>query len=121
VQYGLDAQRLVVWLATGCEASGRLLAARWASLLSGASRSRALALSPRGSVIDAATNATSLVAAAAAADAAGEADRRDQLLTQASDVQRAHPTYYGGAWLALGRILLTTSALGGCDAGAHGA
>jgi endoglucanase len=29
-------------------------------------------------------------------------------------VNAAAPTYYGAAWVALGRALLTTSLLGGC-------
>jgi endoglucanase len=117
VRYGLDAQRLVVWLGVSCEPAARRLTARWASLLATRARSRALALSSRGSVIDAATNAMPLVAAAAAAQAAGKARRRDQLLDEAAGVQQAHPTYYGGAWLALGRTLMTSSALGGCASG----
>jgi endoglucanase len=121
VQYGLDAQRLVVWLGVSCEPAGRRLAARWASMLSNGVRSRALALGTHGSVINAATNAMPLVAAAAAAQAAGETRRRNQLLAQAESTQGAHPTYYGAAWLGLGRTLLTTSALGGCADGARGA
>jgi endoglucanase len=121
VQYGLDAQRLLVWLGASCEPAGRRLTARWASMLSTRARSRALALSTRGSVVNGATNATPLVAAAAAAQAAGETGRRDQLLTEATGTQDAHRTYYGAAWLALGRTLLTTSALGGCAVGGGGA
>jgi endoglucanase len=120
VQYGLDAQRLVVWLGAGCEPAGRRLTARWASMLSTRARSRALALSTRGSVISTATNALPLVAAAAAAQAAGDTARRDRLLAEAASTQAGHPTYYGAAWLALGRTLLTTSALGGCAAAAGG-
>jgi endoglucanase len=90
-------------------------------MLSTRARSRALALSTRGSVVNGATNATPLVAAAAAAQAAGETGRRDQLLAEATGTQDAHRTYYGAAWLALGRTLLTTSALGGCAAGGGGA
>jgi endoglucanase len=121
VQYGLDAQRLVVWLSTSCEPAARRLAARWSALLSTEVRARALALSLRGSVLDGATNATPLVAAAAAAQAAGAPERRDQLLAQAASIQDRHPTYYGAAWLALGRTLLSSSALGGCASAGTGA
>jgi endoglucanase len=114
VQYGLDAQRLVVWLGASCNSAERRLAARWATMLAGPSASRAIALRPNGSVIDGATNALPLVAAAAAAQAAGLQQRRDQLLAEAARVEDAHRTYYGAAWLALGRTLLTTSALGSC-------
>jgi endoglucanase len=54
------------------------------------------------------------VAAAAAAAASGHHSDARRLLAQASDLDRAHPSYYGAAWVALGRILLTSSALGGC-------
>jgi len=113
-QYGLDAQRLVVWLAASCQSGPRRLAARWWALLSSPGRARALALAPDGSVVGPATNAMPLVAAAAAASASGHPVSRDRLLDEAARVQASHPTYYGGAWLALGRMLLTTSALGGC-------
>jgi endoglucanase len=114
VQYGLDAQRLVVWLATSCDARGPRLAAALDPLLS--DREDALALSPSGQVINLQTNAMPLVAAAAAAQAAGNIARRDSLLARAAAENRTHPTYYGTAWLALGRTLLTTNLLGGCQA-----
>jgi endo-1,4-beta-D-glucanase Y len=114
VRYGLDAQRLVVWLAAGCRPAERALAARWWPILSAPSRSGALALSQHGAVIDSATNALPYVASAAAAQAAGRLAARDRLLAQARRVQARYPTYYGGAWLALGELLLGTSRLGGC-------
>jgi endoglucanase len=114
VQYGLDAQRLVVWLASGCNANGRRLAGRLEALLSRGGRGGALALSPSGDVLNAQSNAMPLVAAAAAGLAAGRPAERDRLLARAAQVDRARPTYYGTAWLALGRTLLTTRLLGGC-------
>jgi len=42
-----------------------------------------------------------------------------RLLDLAARVQTSHPTYYGAAWLALGRVLPTTNALGGCATGSH--
>ncbi|MCW3064090.1 MAG: glycoside hydrolase, family 8, partial [Solirubrobacterales bacterium] len=44
VQYGPDAQRIVVWLAAGCDAAARRLAAGWWPKLSSAEASQALAL-----------------------------------------------------------------------------
>lgn len=114
VRYGLDAQRLVVWMAASCSAAQRRLAARWWPILSGAGRSGALALNPSGAVIDSATNALPLVASAAAAQAAGNLPARNRLLARARQVQARYPTYYGGAWLALGETLLSTGRLGGC-------
>jgi endoglucanase len=114
VRYGLDAQRLVVWLAASCDQGARRLAAAWWPLLSQPGRASATALDPGGGVKDGASNPMPLVAAAAAAGAAGEVRARDRLLDRATRVDAAHPTYYGGAWVALGRALLTTRALGTC-------
>jgi endoglucanase len=114
VRYGLDAQRLVVWLASSCTPADRRLAARWWPILARGEHARALALTPTGTVLDGATNALPYVAGAAAAGAAGDAGARSSLLAEARQVQSRYPTYYGGAWLALGETLLGTHRLGGC-------
>jgi endo-1,4-beta-D-glucanase Y len=49
-----------------------------------------------------------LVAAAAAAGAAGQPADRNRLLNAAEALDKRDPTYYGAAWVALGRIMLTT-------------
>jgi hypothetical protein len=59
-------------------------------------------------------HASSYVAAAAAAKAADQNDAMRRLLDRAAEANSAHPTYYGAAWVALGRVMLTSSALGGC-------
>jgi endoglucanase len=51
------------------------------------------------------------VAAAGAADAAGHTAARDGLLDSAAALDRRFPTYYGAAWVALGRMMLTTNLL----------
>jgi endoglucanase len=114
VRYGLDAQRLVVWLAASCDPAARSLAARFWSKLSRPGRAGALALTLDAAIADARRNPMPLVAAAAAASAAGHSDTRDHLLARSEQVNAASPTYYGAAWVALGRALLTTSLLGGC-------
>ena len=43
-----------------------------------------------------------LVAAAAAADAAGRTADKEKLLDAAAGLDRGNPTYYGAAWVALG-------------------
>ena len=58
--------------------------------------------------------ALSAVAAAAAAPAAGDHTAARQLLSRASEIDANHPSYYGAAWVALGRILLTTDKLARC-------
>jgi endoglucanase len=57
------------------------------------------------------------VAAAAAAQAADDPARAGELLDRAQRLQERFPTYYGGAWVALGHAMLRTSALGGCPTG----
>lgn len=118
VQYGPDAQRLLVWLAAGCHVTGRDLAARAWPLLTHDERANALRLRPTGEVLDDLDGALPLVAAAAAAMAAGEHAERDRLLTRAEEVESAYPGYYHAAWLALGRAILTTDLLAACPGGA---
>lgn len=65
---------------------------------------------PAGSSHDAIT----LVGAAGAAKAAGDTGAVPQLLAEAGQRNAQYPTYYGAAWLALGRLLLTTDRLQPC-------
>jgi endoglucanase len=110
VRYSFDAQRVITWFAAGGTDSGTL-AAKWAPLLDGDPRSDASALHLDGSVIDSTAHPSALVASAAAASAAGHPDVRDQRLAEAESLDAQHPTYYGSAWIALGRALLTTALL----------
>ena len=113
LQYGPNAQRTVVWFAVSCDRRARSLAARWWSLLRPGPRSQALALGLNGKVLAAVRTGLSLVASAAAARAAGDRAATSRLLRRASALQRSHPTYYSGAWAALGLALLT-GGLGSC-------
>jgi endo-1,4-beta-D-glucanase Y len=113
-QYGPDAQRTVAWFAASCNPRARALAARWWPMLRPKERAQALALSPDGAILNPAPAALPLVAAAAAAKAAGDGPAVPRLLRQAQAQQHAHPTYYGSAWNALGTALLTTKTLTGC-------
>jgi endoglucanase len=112
VQYSFDAQRCLVWLA----AARRDGAAGYTALLGRASDSTAQSLDPDGRVLVANRSAVAAVAAAAAADAAGSAGARDRLLATAAGIEQRTPTYYGAAWVALGRALLTTDLLTGSAA-----
>jgi endoglucanase len=56
-----------------------------------------------------------LVSAAGAASAAGQPAAREGLLDDAEALDRRSPTYYGAAWVALGRMMLTTKLLDGCS------
>ena len=113
-QYGLDAQRVVVWFAASCDPQAKALAARWWPLLRPGDRAGALALHPDGTVLNATTSVLPLVAAAAAARAAGDTAAAQRLLQRAAAAQRSHPTYYGGAWQALGSDLLSGGSLAAC-------
>ena len=46
--------------------------------------------------------------------ASGDRNRGAAELVAADQFQQPHPTYYGAAWNALGRLLLTDRTLGGC-------
>ena len=113
-QYGLDAQRTVAWFAASCDVQARSLAARWWTLLHSGRRTQALALRPDGAALNAAPAVLPLVASSAAAQAAGDHAASRRLLRSAAAQQRSHPTYYGGAWEALGKALLTTRSLSAC-------
>lgn len=113
-QYGPDAQRAVVWFAASCDAQARSLAARWWPLVRPPGRAQALALRPDGTVLNSTPAALPLVASAASAKAAGDGAAAQRLLRQAAAEQHSHPTYYGGAWNALGAALLTSRSLSPC-------
>lgn len=113
-QYGPDAQRTIAWFAVSCDPQATALAARWWPLLRSGDRAQALALQPDGSVLNATPAVLPLVASAAAAKAAGDTSATSRLLGQAAVQQRDHPTYYGGAWHALGAALLTSETLATC-------
>jgi endoglucanase len=55
-----------------------------------------------------------LVASAAAATAAGTRAAASALLAAADRQAASAPTYYGDAWVALGRVLLDTDWLSSC-------
>jgi endoglucanase len=104
-QYGLDAQRTVAWFAASCDSRARGLAARWWALLRSGNRASAQALRLNGASLNPAPAPLPLVAAAAGAGAAGKSAAARRLLRQADAQQRQGPTYYGGAWVALGYAL----------------
>jgi endoglucanase len=111
-QYGLDAQRTVAWFAASCDPQARALAARWWQLLHVPARYQALALHLNGTVLIPTRAVLPLVAAASAAHAAGATTASARLLSLAAAQQRHYPGYYGGAWSALGSVLIRSHALG---------
>ena len=113
-EYGLDAQRTIAWFAVSCDPRARALAGRWWALLRQPGRAQAMALLPNGVIIDPAAAPLPLVAAAAAAQAARQQSADRRLLQRANAQQHSHPTYYGGAWAALGPALLSGALSGAC-------
>jgi endoglucanase len=118
--YGLDAQRAPIWLAAGCEPGDRAVAARdWPLLEHAASNGGRISYTLSGSPTAAAVNSLGLVAAAAAASASGHSHASTTLLNEADRQSAKYHTYYGDAWIALGRILLDTNWLSPCAPAVH--
>jgi hypothetical protein len=109
-RFGFDAARTLVRMAE--DPAGRRIVARAWPVFAGRDPTKlpvAHALS--GRALGDTLNPVVLVAAAGAADAAGHTAARDGLLDSAAALDRRFPTYYGAAWVALGRMMLTTNLL----------
>ena len=111
-QYGPDAMRATVW--NSCTPAGRDLVGRWWTLLSSTATQAPLALNLDGTVRTSSRVPLAAVAAAAAAQAAGHPITSRSLLDAGAETAAQYPTYYGDAWVALGRTLLTTRLLAEC-------
>jgi endoglucanase len=111
-EFSFDAVRTLVRMAEDPDPAGRHIAARAWPVFAGQDPTKlpvqhTLSGRPIGDVL----HPVVLVAAAGAADAAGQFAARDGLLDEAEALDRRSPTYYGAAWVALGRIMLTTKLL----------
>ncbi|MGZ6641355.1 MAG: glycosyl hydrolase family 8 [Solirubrobacteraceae bacterium] len=110
-RFSFDAARIPIRLAEDCDpAVGREAAAPWPSLRAHLAPARDLGNAP----LAGGSHPVIAIAAAASAAAAGDQDAARTLLDRAADLDRQSPTYYGAAWVALGRIMLTTDWLWGC-------
>jgi endoglucanase len=110
---GQDGLRAVVWAA--CLPSTHDLVTRWWQAMASTADRGPLTRSLDGSPVATGPSPLSFVAAAAAADVAGEQQQTASLLKLSRETALKHPTYYGAAWAALGEILLTTDAIPGCS------
>ena len=109
--FSYDAVRIPIRLAEDCAPSVRREAARpRASLQATLAPVRDLG----GRPLAPGEHAVFAVAAAAATAAAGDRERAAGFLDRAAQWDSAHPSYYGAAWVALGRVMLTTRWLRGC-------
>lgn len=113
--YSYDAARTLVRMAEDCSGDGKTLAGRaWPFFKSAAAGQLVAAYDLDGHAQGQASHPLAYVAAAGAATAAGDHVAALALLDRAEAAQASAPTYYGAAWVALGRIMLTTDWLGGC-------
>jgi endoglucanase len=113
--YGADAQRLPLRYAETCDPrDARVAASLWPLLRRSSDEGAALAYGLDGRVATGGSHALGALAAAASAAAAGDVRSARALVERAERLNDASPTYYGSAWVALGRMLLTSRALGGC-------
>lgn len=114
-RYGFDAVRVPVRWAAACSAENRAVAAAAWSFLGAQEAAGTLGgeYGLDGAPLSGA-NPAALVGAAGAARAAGDVDASDALLARAQAADAEAPTYYGAAWVALGRVMLTTDWMGGC-------
>ena len=114
-RYGLDAERLPVLLAASCDSGDRgMAAALWPTLSRLADGGADIYYGLDGSQKTGLRNPVGLVAAAAGAAAAGDSGAARGLLSRADALAATDHTYYGDAWDALGRVLLTTGELSTC-------
>lgn len=114
-QFSFDAVRTLVRMAEDPDPTGRQITARAWPVFENQDPSKLtvehdLSGKPTGGTM----NPVVLVSAAGAADAAGQPAARDRLLGAAEALDKRQPTYYGAAWVALGRIMLTSKALDSC-------
>jgi endoglucanase len=114
--FSFDAVRTLVRMAEDPNPVGRQIAARAWPVFAGQDPTKLpveheLTGRPVGHTL----NPVVLMAAAGAADAAGQPAARDGLLDEAEALDKRFPTYYGAAWVALGRIMLTTNLLDACS------
>jgi endo-1,4-beta-D-glucanase Y len=111
-RFSWDAPRTLIRLAEDPDRVGRRIAARAWRVFSGRSPGH-IVVEHRldGRPAGSSRHPVTLVAAAAAAQASGWRDSAALLFHDAAALQIAHPTYYGAAWTALGRLMLTTHRL----------
>jgi endoglucanase len=110
--FSFDAVRVLVRMAEDPDRAGRRIAARaWPVFAAQEPAKLTVDHTLYGRPVGNILHPVVLVAAAGAADAAGDTAARDGLLDEAEALDRRSPTYYGAAWVALGRIMLTTDLL----------
>jgi endo-1,4-beta-D-glucanase Y len=114
-KFSFDAPRTLVRMAEDPDQAGRAIAARAWPVFEGQDPNKIVVERDlTGKPVGGSMHPVVLVAAAAAADAAGKDGDRDKLLDAATAMDQRSSTYFGSAWVALGRYMLTTDALKTC-------
>ena len=112
--YGWDAGRVMVKMAEDCNEFGRRFASSTWTFFKDHKDKVAAIYDLEGHPKADYESPLSLIAAASAAHAARDHKSAEDLFARAEKIDREHPTYYGSAWIALGRAKLFTSLLGTC-------
>lgn len=116
-RFGLDAVRVLVRFGADCDERGRRIAARaWTFFEDRDAEDLVLSYELDGEPATDAFHPTMVVAAAGAAHGAGDERSAADLLDAAEALEGRRPSYYGAAWVALGRVMLETDRLGPCPA-----
>ncbi len=116
-RHGYDAARVAVRFAVDCDADGRAIAAAMVDEYRSAEISGdvpAAVIGLDGHPLVDHGHPVMTVAFAAATGAAGDRSAAAHILDRATAQAARAPSYYGDAWLALGRLWLTTPRLDGC-------
>jgi hypothetical protein len=112
VRYGYDATRTPIRFAESCDPADRALAAAVVGPLDRGGDTAELDLG--GSPVAPGESVVAATGQAAAVAAAGDTVRAAEELVDADHLAQSVPSYYGAAWAALGRLVLTDDVLGGC-------
>ncbi|WP_049830294.1 glycosyl hydrolase family 8 [Arthrobacter sp. RIT-PI-e] len=114
VRYSYDAARLPLRYAESCRGEDRDLAA---AVLAPLTRQEDLpaALDLGGTAVNPDEHPLGYLARAAARTADGDRRAADDDVRLAVSLDEQFPTYYGAAWITLGRLMLETDDLGGCS------
>jgi endoglucanase len=111
-RFGFDAARTLVRMAEDPDPAGQRIAAKaWPAFEGKAPADIPVEHNLDGSPAGGTQHPMALVAAAGAAAAAGRDADKKKLLAAAEALDKRSPTYYGAAWVALGRIMLDSTAL----------
>jgi endoglucanase len=111
-----DAPRTLVRFAAGADPVGSAAVARaWGVFRYTQAQDIVTEHQLSGAAVGTSHDAVTLVAAAGAAKAAGDTAAVLPLLAEAQQLNAQHTTYYGAAWVALGRLMLTTNLLQPCS------